>query len=56
MEAGQLCAGAQVHPELYMATFECPQCSTKLPNVEQQFKYTQPLICRGNNNTCGNRC
>ena len=48
-------SGLQVHPELYMASFECPQCQNKIPNVEQQFKYTQPVICNGNNNTCGNR-
>ena len=38
-----------------MASFQCPQCQTSIPNVEQQFKYTQPVICNGNNHTCGNR-
>ncbi len=44
---------SEVRPELFLATFRCLDCGTIARNVEQQFKFTQPLICRGN--ACGNR-
>ena len=51
--AGTVTRTSEVRPELYLATFKCNDCQQKVRNVEQQFKYTQPLICT--NSTCGNR-
>lgn len=42
-----------MRPELFLGTFKCNECGQLVRNVEQQFKYTQPLIC--SNTTCGNR-
>lgn len=42
-----------VHPELVSGTFMCLDCQTLVKDVEQQFKYTQPSICR--NPVCANR-
>ena len=50
---GQIVRTHSVHPELISGTFECADCGTLMPNVEQQFKFTQPTICR--NNLCSNR-
>lgn len=50
---GQIVRTHSVHPELISGTFECADCGTIIPNVEQQFKFTQPSICR--NNLCANR-
>ncbi|KAK9808207.1 hypothetical protein WJX73_008679 [Symbiochloris irregularis] len=44
---------SEVHPELYLGTFRCGDCGETVNNVEQQFKYTKPVICP--NTTCGNR-
>jgi DNA replication licensing factor MCM6 len=35
-----------VHPELVLGTYVCADCQTVISGVEQQFKYTQPSICR----------
>lgn len=50
---GQIVRTHSVHPELISGTFECGDCGTLVSNVEQQFKFTQPTICR--NNLCANR-
>lgn len=50
---GQVVRTHTVHPELVEGTFECLDCSTEIPGVEQQFKFTEPTICR--NNLCSNR-
>lgn len=50
---GQVVRTHSVHPELITGTFECGDCGTIVHNVEQQFKFTQPTICR--NNLCSNR-
>jgi len=50
---GQVVRTHPVHPELVLGTFECVDCQTVIPDVEQQFKYTQPTICR--NPVCQNR-
>ena len=44
---------AEVRPELFLGTFRCMECMTIVPGVEQQFKYTQPVLCP--NATCGNK-
>lgn len=50
---GQVVRTHPVHPELVLGTFTCADCSTTIADVEQQFKYTQPSICR--NPVCNNR-
>lgn len=51
--SGQVVRTHPVHPELVSATFQCMDCQTVVSKVEQQFKYTQPSICR--NPVCNNR-
>merc|ERR1712241_1329424 len=50
---GQVVRTHPVHPELVLGTFICADCQTSNPDVEQQFKFTQPSICR--NPVCNNR-
>lgn len=51
--SGQVIRTHPVHPELVLGTFVCLDCQTVIKNVEQQFKYTNPTICR--NPVCNNR-
>ncbi|XP_048579997.1 zygotic DNA replication licensing factor mcm6-A [Nematostella vectensis] len=51
--SGQVVRTHPVHPELVTATFTCLDCQTVIKDVEQQFKYTQPTVCR--NPICQNR-
>ncbi|XP_038044261.1 zygotic DNA replication licensing factor mcm6-B-like [Patiria miniata] len=51
--SGQVVRTHPVHPELVSGTFVCLDCQTVIKDVEQQFKYTQPTICR--NPVCNNR-
>ncbi|KAF2366696.1 MCM domain [Trinorchestia longiramus] len=51
--SGQVVRTHPVHPELVSGTFVCLDCQTVVKDVEQQFKYTQPNICR--NPVCSNR-
>ncbi|KAL3523218.1 hypothetical protein ACH5RR_016052 [Cinchona calisaya] len=44
---------SEVRPELLQGTFKCLECGNVAKNVEQQFKYTEPIICV--NATCQNR-
>ncbi|KAJ7969377.1 DNA helicase [Quillaja saponaria] len=44
---------SEVRPELLQGTFKCLECGGVIKNVEQQFKYTEPIICV--NATCSNR-
>ncbi|KAK1276112.1 Protein PROLIFERA [Acorus gramineus] len=41
---------SEVRPELLQGTFKCLECGAVIKNVEQQFKYTEPIICL--NATC----
>eukprot|EP00937_MAST-01D_sp_MAST-1D-sp2_P004520 g4520.t1 len=50
---GQLCSitgtvtrTSEVRPELFSGTFTCKACGTVAHNVEQQFRFTQPLMCK----------
>uniref|UniRef100_A0A8C9S716 DNA replication licensing factor MCM6 n=1 Tax=Scleropages formosus TaxID=113540 RepID=A0A8C9S716_SCLFO len=52
--SGQVVRTHPVHPELVSGTFLCMDCQSVIKDVEQQFKYTQPAICR--NPVCANRC
>ncbi|XP_045154849.1 DNA replication licensing factor MCM6 [Echinops telfairi] len=51
--SGQVVRTHPVHPELVSGTFLCLDCQTVIKDVEQQFKYTPPNICR--NPVCANR-
>ncbi|XP_019616569.1 PREDICTED: zygotic DNA replication licensing factor mcm6-B-like [Branchiostoma belcheri] len=51
--SGQVVRTHPVHPELVSGTFICLDCQSVIKDVEQQFKYTQPTICR--NPVCSNR-
>ncbi|KAK6491860.1 maternal DNA replication licensing factor mcm6 [Huso huso] len=51
--SGQVVRTHPVHPELVSGTFLCMDCQSVVKDVEQQFKYTQPTICR--NPVCSNR-
>ena len=50
---GQVVRTHPVHPELVLGSFTCADCQTSITDVEQQFKFTQPSICR--NPVCNNR-
>lgn len=51
--SGQVVRTHPVHPELVSGTFKCLDCQTIIKDVDQQFKYTQPNVCR--NPVCQNR-
>ncbi|XP_066578139.1 MCM6 minichromosome maintenance deficient 6, like [Amia ocellicauda] len=51
--SGQVVRTHPVHPELVSGTFLCLDCQLVIKDVEQQFKYTQPTICK--NPVCSNR-
>ncbi|TTI92377.1 Zygotic DNA replication licensing factor mcm6-B [Bagarius yarrelli] len=51
--SGQVVRTHPVHPELVSGTFLCLDCQSVIKDVDQQFKYTQPSICR--NPVCNNR-
>uniref|UniRef100_A0A4W5L9Y9 DNA replication licensing factor MCM6 n=1 Tax=Hucho hucho TaxID=62062 RepID=A0A4W5L9Y9_9TELE len=51
--SGQVVRTHPVHPELVSGTFLCLDCQSVMKDVEQQFKYTQPNICK--NPVCANR-
>eukprot|EP00049_Salpingoeca_infusionum_P011179 m.192559 g.192559 ORF g.192559 m.192559 type:complete len:799 (-) comp14858_c0_seq1:250-2646(-) len=49
---GTVVRTSAVHPELVFGTFKCLECATVMPNIEQQFQYTEPARCA--NQTCPN--
>lgn len=51
--SGTVTRTSEVRPELVFGTFVCGNCAGVVMDVEQQFKYTEPMICP--NPTCGNR-
>ncbi|KAJ7516860.1 hypothetical protein O6H91_21G001800 [Diphasiastrum complanatum] len=51
--SGVVTRTSEVRPELLFGSFRCLDCGAVIKNVEQQFKYTQPIICV--NATCSNR-
>ncbi|CAI5477429.1 unnamed protein product [Closterium sp. Yama58-4] len=51
--SGVVVRTSEVRPELLYGTFRCLECGAVQRNVEQQFKYTQPIIC--SNAACSNR-
>ena len=50
---GTVTRTSEVRPELILGTFTCVECKTSIPDVEQQFRYTEPLMCL--NPMCQNR-
>lgn len=50
--SGVVTRTSEVRPELLSGNFKCLDCGAVIKNVEQQFKYTQPLLCT--NATCSN--
>lgn len=51
--SGVVTRTSEVRPELLQGTFKCLECGSVIKSVEQQFKYTEPIICL--NATCHNR-
>ncbi|KAI3856424.1 hypothetical protein MKW98_008876 [Papaver atlanticum] len=51
--SGVVTRTSEVRPELLQGTFKCLDCGGVVKNVDQQFKYTEPIICV--NPTCSNR-
>ena len=50
---GTVTRTSEVRPELVLGNFSCEVCWTEQDMCEQQFKYTEPVICK--NPTCNNR-
>lgn len=50
---GTITRSTEVRPELLSGTFRCLLCNREIRDVEQQFKYTTPLLCKDSN--CQNR-
>ena len=51
--SGTVTRTSEVRPELFLGTFKCGRCGTRAMGVEQQYKYTTPLLCRSP--ACGNK-
>lgn len=51
--SGTVTRTSEVRPELLYGAFTCTACSGVVRDVEQQFKYTEPVMCR--NPMCQNR-
>lgn len=51
--SGTVTRTSEVRPELHLATFICEGCRAVIQNVEQIFRYTEPIQCP--NLMCGNR-
>ena len=47
--SGTVTRTTEVRPELVRASFICLACNAEVKDVEQQFKYTEPKICRNPN-------
>eukprot|EP00516_Mucochytrium_quahogii_P007095 CAMPEP_0203752172 /NCGR_PEP_ID=MMETSP0098-20131031/6127_1 /ASSEMBLY_ACC=CAM_ASM_000208 /TAXON_ID=96639 /ORGANISM=" , Strain NY0313808BC1" /LENGTH=925 /DNA_ID=CAMNT_0050642213 /DNA_START=374 /DNA_END=3148 /DNA_ORIENTATION=+ len=43
--AATVTRSSEVRPELLFATFQCDECGTRIPDVEQQFVFTKPMKC-----------
>lgn len=51
--SGTVTRTSEVRPELHFGTFTCQACKAVIKDVQQQFRYTEPIIC--SNETCQNR-
>ena len=50
---GTVTRTTEVKPELNIGSFKCLECTAIYPNMEQQFKYTEPVRCT--NERCMNK-
>ncbi|CAE6454157.1 unnamed protein product [Rhizoctonia solani] len=50
--SGTVTRTSEVRPELLYGLFTCTACRAPAPEVEQQFKYTEPSLCQSP--LCGN--
>ncbi|KAI0561678.1 DNA replication licensing factor MCM6 [Gracilaria domingensis] len=44
--SGTITRTSEVRPELLVGSFSCNECGEPFPNVEQQFRYTEPPMCQ----------
>ncbi|KAF6264625.1 MCM2/3/5 family-domain-containing protein [Scenedesmus sp. NREL 46B-D3] len=51
--SGTVTRTSDVRPELFLGTFRCQHCATTVKNVEQFYKFTEPLVCPSA--SCNNR-
>ncbi|CAE7154303.1 unnamed protein product [Rhizoctonia solani] len=51
--SGTVTRTSEVRPELLYGIYTCTACRAVAPEVEQQFKYTEPALCQ--NPLCGNK-
>ena len=51
--SGTVTRTSEVRPELLYGAFTCNECKSTVRDIEQQFKYTEPVMCR--NSMCQNR-
>ena len=51
--SGTVTRTSEVRPELHLGTFVCEECQNVVHNLEQTFRYTEPVQCP--NEVCGNR-
>eukprot|EP00045_Choanoeca_perplexa_P012618 m.138593 g.138593 ORF g.138593 m.138593 type:complete len:810 (-) comp16076_c0_seq2:268-2697(-) len=51
--SGTVVRTSAVHPELVTGTFTCLDCQNRIPDIEQQFQFTEPTRC--SNSGCENR-
>ena len=51
--SGTVTRTSEVRPELFLGTFRCLECGTTNAGVEQQYKFTPPVICC--QDTCNNK-
>jgi len=47
--SGTVTRTTEVRPELLYASFLCMACNSEVKGVEQQFKYTEPKLCKNPN-------
>jgi len=51
--SGTVTRTTEVRPELAVGVFSCRACGTRSNPVVQQFRYTEPKICK--NHDCDNK-
>ena len=44
--SGTVTRSTEVRPELLFGTFVCTKCGTIHNGIEQQFQYTEPIVCK----------
>lgn len=43
--SGTVTRTSDVRPELFLGTFRCHHCGTTVRNIEQFYKFTEPVVC-----------